>query len=172
MNKRNLIIGLCATAAVLVGSVAIYAGVKSRHDGESHAHGMKSGHAIERMVSKMDYRLDLRDAQKEQIREILTANRRVFTEARKTRREMRRQWRELDPGSSDYQVMAEQLADTLASQVRETTLAMTEVMQKIYDVLDEDQRDGARKILSQGLLLGGRRGHRRGHHEHHEQEDS
>lgn len=145
MKKRTLIITVLFTTIVGVG--VVYAGAQAWKSGYGHKHGRHMGHDTERIVSKIDRRLDLTEDQETRIKEILDTDMDLVHIGRGIRQTLKSHLLDMDPLSTDYQQSVDEVADIMAQQVREKILASAEVVRKIAVVLDAEQMDKARKYL-------------------------
>lgn len=85
-------------------------------------------------------RVDLSDAQRQQIGGILDADRDASERLREAAREAREAFVSTPPGSAGYQGAAERFADAEAKAVRARILGEAQVRAKVYATLTEPQR--------------------------------
>lgn len=149
MKKRNLVIGIIVS--VIVGMGVTYAGVRGCHSDQWHKYSKRMGHDTERIVSRIDRKLDLTESQETRIREILDSGTGQFYIGRDIKLTLKKHLPGLDPLSENYQKSVNELADAMARQVREKTLESAEVIRKIAEVLDKNQMDKARKYLERKM---------------------
>lgn len=149
MKKRNLIIAALLTTAI--GAGVVYAGANSCKSGHGHKYGRHMDHKIDHVVGKIDRHLDLTEVQETRIREILDSNIDLVHIGRDTRQALQEHLLGLDPLSEDYQESADELADMLARQVREKTLASARIVREIAETLDTDQIEMARQHLDRRI---------------------
>ncbi len=116
-----------ASAVVLASSLALPAGVVLGHPdfgAGAPVHGM---HRME----KLD-RLDLTDAQRDTIRDILTAERASLSKQRRATHDDLRALRAMAPDDPDYFAAVEEAAAQSAEMARERVLQMGRVRYRIY----------------------------------------
>lgn len=113
--------------------------VSSAYAGGFFGHGHHRGDMmapIERMIDHVD----LSSLQEEQVEEIIK-NAGINT---KTRGDIRRkyfgQMIKNNPDNADYMLVAEQQADSVASEVKEKILLMAKVRQEVYNILTDEQK--------------------------------
>ena len=149
MNKRNTVIAIITTA--VIGSGVAYAGSKSCKGGSWHDKGLSMDHKVEHILEKADHKLDLTAEQQDQLRAILQANQSFMEETRETRKSLKWEVMELDPGSPEYQAQVTALSEKVAEQARTMVLKSAEIVEQVATVLTEDQRKEAMRIIDKRL---------------------
>ncbi len=158
MKKRNVIIAT-ATAAI-IGSGIAFAGAKNCRGDGGHQFGKFGEHKIERMMSKIDEHLDLSEQQELALQEILESNKSVLRAGSGPHREFRMELMKLDPTSSNYDTAVANLADEMATQVKQRTMQVASVVKQVAGILTEEQIQDARELIAERMGRMERRHHR------------
>lgn len=125
---KRLITSVLLSASLLTGAAA-YAGPGNGHDGKDH-------------VQHLAKKLDLTEEQKAAIKEIHRAHGGMDKKANKQhRRELMRNFAELDPTAADYSERVAEIAREEAAKVEQAIIKRGEVHAKVYEVLTPEQRE-------------------------------
>jgi len=139
--KRATILVLTLVLALGAGTVLAHG--HGHHKGCHAAKGMASGAGMDGPggpMMRMLARLDLTEAQRDQIRGIMEQARPRFQEQRERMMAVRKQLRELDPASFD-EAAVRQIAAGLNGPLQEIAVLHQQVRSQIWAVLTPEQRE-------------------------------
>lgn len=125
---KKLILAL-TTTALLASAGATFAA------GQGHGHAHRGAH-----MSRMLDSINATDAQREQIKSILQANKDQAKADWKQIAATRRALHELDPTASNYNSEVARLADELAQATRQATIDKANIRAQVAAVLTAEQR--------------------------------
>ena len=138
-------------AAVLAGTVAA-TGLAF-----AHGHGGSNAPSLERILDRLDRKVELTEQQRDTLEERLAPLAERFRETRGERRKrMQRLWENAGDTSA-----TEQLISEMQSQMGERMHLLAEAMGSVHEVLSPEQRTKVAELLAQGRM-GKRGGHGRG----------
>lgn len=138
MRNKITLLGLAMASALACGSVAVAAGPAGGSHGwhGHHGHHGQRGHGPMMMLGK----LDLSDAQRAQIKQIVANSRNQDRPARKALHEQRKAFRAMTPDAAGYQSAAASLARAEGQATQERVQRMANLRAQIYGVLTPAQR--------------------------------
>lgn len=132
---KRLITSVLLSASLLTGAVA-YADPGYGHHGKDH-------------VQHLAKKLDLTDEQKAAIEEIHRAHGGMDKKAKKQhRRELMRNFAELDPTAADYSERVAEIAREEAQKLEQAIIKRGEIHAKVYEVLTPEQREKFKAMKS------------------------
>lgn len=148
MKKRNWIIGSLLTATVLSAGTIGLAQACGERGGFHHGSGMMSKHEgrMDRM-DKMMHRLELSDAQRQSIENIVDAQRDQMRTTRKSMQDIRKNLREQMTADNYDPSKVRQLADAKAKFMADMTVQRAETMHQIRQQLTPEQQAKLNKML-------------------------
>lgn len=138
MRNKITLLGLAMASALACGSVAVAAGpAGGGHGWHGHrGHHAQRGHGSMMMLGK----LDLSDAQRAQIKQIVANSRSQDRPAYKALRDQRKAFRAMTPDAAGYQSAAANLARAEGQATQERVQRQANVRAQIYGVLTSAQR--------------------------------
>jgi Spy/CpxP family protein refolding chaperone len=156
MNKRNIAIATCIAA--LLGTGAVVAGgayCENGKDGHSyhrghHGHG-HGGMYGKHMVSHLEDRLDLSQAQSEALEDLFRARKESRDLHHDSRRDLISRAVKLDPEAQNYDTEVAKLADEVAEIARQRALEMAGMQKEISALLSPEQRTELRELIQKRM---------------------
>lgn len=115
--------------------------------GKAYGFGGHRGHNIEAKIERMMDKVDVSDAQRDQIRGVLDAQRPQFRAQRDKMKATRMALMRLDPQTADYDAEVNRLAAEVAQGSQELVMLMASGRKQIWQVLTETQRAKASEMM-------------------------
>lgn len=140
MRKQTLL-GLALASALAIGTTVAMAAPGGGH---GHGHG-RQGHGQMMMLHK----LNLTDAQKASIKQIVSSNRSQNKPAREALRQQRQAFEAMTPGQAGYQAAAASLAQASGQATQARVQQMANVKAQIYALLTPAQQAQAATLPAQ-----------------------
>jgi len=128
--RKTLIIGMTALSLTLGGLGVAVAGGKMGHDGPMDG----------RMIDRLAHKLDLTDAQMDQVDEMMAGEFKDMRQQMRTMKDLRQDLRQLDPNAADYQQQVDTLAAQIAANTEQMVKMRAEQKQAFNEILTPDQR--------------------------------
>lgn len=132
--RKYTLLGSALAAALTIGTVAVAA--PSAPGGHHGWHGQHHGSTIMHMANK----LDLSDAQRASIKQIMSTNRAQNKGSRQALRQQRDAFVAMTPDASGYQAAATSLAQAEAQATQDRVQQMANVRAQVYAVLTPAQQ--------------------------------
>ncbi len=128
--RKTLIIGMTALSLTLGGLGVAVAGGKMGHDGPMDG----------RMLDRLAHKLDLTDAQMDQVDEMMAGEFKDMRQQMRTMKDLRQDLRKLDPNAADYQQQVDTLAAQIAANTEQMVKMRAEQKQAFNEILTPEQR--------------------------------
>lgn len=132
--RKQTFLGLALASALAIGSTVAIA---APFGGQGHGHG-RHGHGDRQM--KMMHKLNLTDAQKTSIKQIISSHREQNKAARQALRQQRQAFEAMTPGSAGYQAAAASLAQASGQATQTRIQEMANIRAQVYALLTPSQR--------------------------------
>lgn len=139
MRKQTLL-GLALASALAIGTTVAIAA-----PGGGHGHG-RGGHDHGQM---MMHKLNLTDAQKASVKQIISSHREQNKGARQALRQQRQAFEAMTPGQAGYQAAAASLAQASGQATQARVQEMANVKAQIYALLTPAQQAQAATLQAQ-----------------------
>lgn len=143
--RKYTLLGLALASAVAIGSTAVMAAPGAGGHGDHGRRGHHGHHGQMRMLHK----LDLSDAQKASVRQIVQADREQNKAPREALRQQRRAFESMTPTQVGYQAAAANLAKAEGQATQDRVLRKANLRAKIYAVLTPQQQAQAATFKAQ-----------------------
>lgn len=135
--RKHTLLGLALASALAIGTTAAMAAPDAGGHGSSD-HGWRGHHGHGQMM--MLHKLDLSDAQKASIKQIVQAERAQDKPQREALRQQRRAFESMTPNQVGYQAAAANLAKAEGQATQDRVLRKADLRAKIYAVLTPQQQ--------------------------------
>ncbi|MDE1894276.1 MAG: Spy/CpxP family protein refolding chaperone [Xanthomonadaceae bacterium] len=140
--RKYTLLGLALASALTIGTTVAVAAPGGGHGCQGHGH-----HGHDRMM--MMHKLNLTEAQKASIRQIIRSHRSQNKTARQALQQQRQAFEAMTPGSAGYQAAADSLAQASARATQARVEQMANVRARVYAVLTPTQQAQAATLRAQ-----------------------
>lgn len=141
--RKNTLLGLALATAMAVSTLAIAAPSGHGEAGHRGHHGDRHGQMM------MLHKLDLSDAQRARIKQIISSNREQNKAPRQALQKQRRAFEAMTPDQAGYQAAAAGLAQAAGQEAQARVQQMAHLRAQIYAVLTPAQRAQAVTLQAQ-----------------------
>lgn len=143
--RKHTLLGLALASALAIGSTAVMAAPDAGGHGD---HGWRGHHGHHGQMMML-HKLDLSDAQKASVKQIVQADREQNKAPREALRQQRRAFESMTPNQVGYQAAAANLAKAEGQATQDRVLRKANLRAKIYAVLTPQQQAQAATFMAQ-----------------------
>lgn len=147
--KQMLAVTAMAMAIPMVSNAASDDSISDRQETQQQQPRGHHGHHAKQPGMNMLEQLNLTDAQKAQVKQIMTSQKADIRDSWKSRKEMRKQLDDLAEAPQFDKAKADQLIRNMQDNERQNQLKMLEARHQIYMVLTPEQRAKAHTLRTE-----------------------